>query len=43
VKARLRERLIARMREAGEAEPTIEARLGKPSGQRRVSDAEIDA
>ncbi len=33
----LRERLIRRMREAGEAESTIEPAPARPSGQRRVS------
>jgi hypothetical protein len=36
VAARLRQRLIERMVEAGEAAPTIEAAPTKPKGQRRV-------
>ncbi len=43
LKIRLRERLAARMRQAGEAEPTIEAKPGKPSGQRHLLPDEIDA
>lgn len=39
----LRERLIRRMREAGEAEPTIEPAPGQPSGQRRVSAEEANS
>lgn len=43
VKAVLRERLIGRMKEAGEAEPVIEAAPTRPSGQRRVTEAEARA
>jgi hypothetical protein len=39
----MRERLIRRMVEAGEAAPTIEVAPSRPSGQRRVSDAEAYA
>lgn len=41
VRAHLRERLIARMVEAGEAAPVIRALPGKPSGQLRVEPEEI--
>ena len=43
VAAVMRERLIRRMVEAGEAAPTIEVAPSRPSGQRRVSDAEAYA
>ncbi len=43
VAATLRERLIRRMVEAGEAAPTIEPAPSRPSGQRRVSAAEARA
>jgi len=43
VAAVMRERLIRRMAEAGEAAPTIEVAPSRPSGQRRVSDAEAYA
>ena len=43
VAAVMRERLIRRMVEAGEAAPTIEPAPTRPSGQRRVSEAEAYA
>ena len=43
VAAVMRERLIRRMVEAGEAAPTIEPAPSRPSGQRRVSEAEAYA
>ncbi|GAB4517103.1 MAG: hypothetical protein Kow0047_28870 [Anaerolineae bacterium] len=43
VAAHLRERLIRRMVEAGEAAPTIEPAPSRPSGQRRVAPHEITA
>ncbi len=43
VAAALRERLIRRMVEAGEAAPTIEPAPARPSGQRRVAPEEVYA
>jgi arylsulfatase A-like enzyme len=43
VAALLRERLVRRMVEAGEAAPTIEVAPSRPSGQRRVTAAEAHA
>ncbi|NOZ27521.1 MAG: sulfatase-like hydrolase/transferase [Chloroflexi bacterium] len=43
VAARLRERLIRRMVEIGEAPPTIEPTPARPSGQRRVLPEEMEA
>jgi arylsulfatase A-like enzyme len=43
VAAVMRERLIRRMVEAGEAAPAIEVAPSRPSGQRRVSEAEAYA
>ena len=42
VRERMRQRLIARMQEVGEAEPTIEQVEPKPSGQWEVYANEID-
>ena len=42
VRARLRQRLTARMREIGEPEPTIEPIQPQPSGQWRVYDHEVE-
>jgi len=43
VAEKMRQRLIARMVEAGEAAPTIEAAPGRPSSQRRVTPEEVAA
>jgi arylsulfatase A-like enzyme len=43
VKARLRQRLVNRMVEAGETEPTIETVGGQRAGQRTVSAEEVEA
>jgi arylsulfatase A-like enzyme len=40
---RMRERLLSRLAAAGEAAPEIETVAGRPSGQRRVSAAEVEA
>jgi len=42
VAEKMRERLVRRMVEAGEAEPVIEPAPKKPSGQRTVAEEEVD-